>query len=99
MSNHVYTPITLSMNGAKWDSLTPEQQAAVQKAADEAIEWTRQNGETKDGEILKEFEGKIAINTIDAAAFQEASKPVWDKVAEVAGKEFVDSVLAAIGSR
>jgi tripartite ATP-independent transporter DctP family solute receptor len=99
MSNHVYTPITLSMNGAKWDSLTPEQQAAVQKAADEAIEWTRQNGETKDGEILKEFEGKIAINTIDAAAFQEASKPVWDKVAEVAGNEFVDSVLAAIGSR
>jgi TRAP-type transport system periplasmic protein len=96
MSNHVYTPITLSMNGRKWDALTPEQKKAVQAAADKAIAWTRDNGEKMDTQIRKDFEGKIAINDIDVAAFQKASAPIWDKVSEVAGKPFVDEVLAVV---
>lgn len=96
ISNHVYTPITLSMNGARWDSLTPEQQEAVQRAADAAIEWTRDNGETMDSQILGEFEGVIAINEIDLDAFREASQPVWASVADVAGQDFVDRVLAEV---
>ena len=55
LSNHVYTPVTLSMNGVKWDALTDEQKVAVQAAADKAIEWTRANGETMDGKIQNEF--------------------------------------------
>ena len=96
MSNHVYTPITLSMNGRKWDALTPEQKKAVQAAADKAIAWTRDNGEKMDTQIRKEFDGKIAINEIDVGAFQKASEPIWAKVSEVAGKPFVDEVLAVV---
>jgi tripartite ATP-independent transporter DctP family solute receptor len=94
-SNHVYTPITLSMNGQKWDSLTEAQRAAVQRAADAAIEWTRENGEAMDTTIREEFEGQIAMNEIDLAAFQDASAPIWAAVAETAGQEFVDRVIAA----
>jgi tripartite ATP-independent transporter DctP family solute receptor len=96
MSNHVYTPITFSMNGRKWDALTADQKKAVQAAADKAIAWTRDNGEKMDTQIQKDFEGKIAINTIDLGAFQQASAPIWAKVGEVAGKPFVDEVVAAI---
>ena len=96
ISNHVYTPITLSMNGRKWDALTPEQKKAVQEAANKSIAWTRDNGEKMDTQIRKDFEGKIAINEIDIAAFQKASTPIWEKVAEVAGKPFVDEILAAV---
>jgi TRAP-type transport system periplasmic protein len=95
MANHVYTPITLSMSGVKWDAMTDDQKAAVQAAADKAIEWTRANGEAMDTKIRKDFEGAIAINEIDVPAFQEASKPIWEAIADLAGDEFITSVVTA----
>ena len=97
MSNHVYTPVTLVMNAAKYDSLTPELQDAVKRAALEAAKHTRELGATADVDLLKKLQdaGQIEFNDIDLAAFQEASKPVWEKIGEVAGPEFTAAVVGA----
>lgn len=96
ISNHIYTPITLTMNGAKYDSLTDEQRAAVDNAATKAVEWTRKNGEDNDNRLRTELADKIEINEIDIGAFQESSKPVWDSISANAGNDFVAKVLASI---
>jgi len=96
MSRHVYTPVTLVMNGARYDGLTPEQQAAVKEAALEAAHYTRDLGTNADQDLRKRLEegGENEFNEIDLAAFQEASKPVWNKIGEIAGPEFTASVIA-----
>jgi tripartite ATP-independent transporter DctP family solute receptor len=97
LSNHVYTPVTLVMNGDKYDSLTPEQQQAVKAAALEAAQYTRGLGAEADVKLLEQIktEGKVEVNEIDLAAFQEASKPVWTAIGEIAGQEFTDKVVSA----
>jgi TRAP-type transport system periplasmic protein len=97
ISNHVYTPVTLVMNGRKFDSLTPEQQQAVKAAALEAAQYTRNLGAEADVNLLKQLqdERKVEINEIDLAAFQEASKPVWDKIGEIAGTDFTAGIVSA----
>jgi tripartite ATP-independent transporter DctP family solute receptor len=97
ISNHVYTPVTLVMNAAKYDALTPEQQAAVKAAAQEAAEYTRKLGAEADVTLLDELKssGEIAVNDIDRDAFVEASTPVWEAIGGIAGQEFVDMVVAS----
>jgi tripartite ATP-independent transporter DctP family solute receptor len=41
LSGHVYTPITLVMNGARWDGLSDEHKAAGQRAAATAVAHSR----------------------------------------------------------
>jgi TRAP-type transport system periplasmic protein len=95
LSGHVYTPVTFVMNGAKYDSLTPEQQTAVKEAALEAAKYTRQLGTDADASLLEELGQSMEINEIDRAAFVEAAKPIWVAIGEVAGPEFADKVTAA----
>ena len=47
--------------------------------------------------LLKQLqdERKVEINEIDLAAFQEASKPVWDKIGEIAGTDFTAGIVSA----
>ncbi len=95
LSRHVYSPVTLVMNGAKYDALTEEQRAAVKAAAQEAAEYTRNLGAEADASLLSELGASMAINEIDLAAFKEAAVPVWAAVGEMAGSEFAAKVVAA----
>lgn len=95
LSGHVYTPITFVMNGAKYDSLTPEQQAMVKEAALEAAKHTRQLGTEADASLLGELGQSMKVNEIDKAAFQAAAKPIWDQIGAIAGKELADKMIAA----
>ncbi|WP_366655454.1 TRAP transporter substrate-binding protein [Fodinicurvata sp. EGI_FJ10296] len=96
ITNHVYTPITLTMNGETYDNLTDEQRTAVEEAARAAVEWTRQNGADADDRLITAFEEEMEINQADIPAFREASQPVYDSVAELAGADFVERLLAAV---
>jgi tripartite ATP-independent transporter DctP family solute receptor len=95
MSGHVYSPVTLVMNGAKYDSLTPEQQEAVKAAAQEAAEYTRQLGTEADATLLTELEATMQVNEIDLEAFKAASEPIWEQVGAMAGSDFAASVIEA----
>jgi TRAP-type transport system periplasmic protein len=100
MSNHVYTPVTLVMNKAKYDSLSDEHKDAVKRAALEAAQYTRDLGANFDDEFLAklEAEGRNELNEIDLAAFQAASDPIYAAVAQLAGEDLVDQMRAAAAS-
>ena len=102
MSSHVYTPVTLSMNLKRYQSLTPEQRAAVDKAAKAAVAASRKYGADNDAKLVKEItdlaKGKTAFNDVDKDAFKKASVPILDEIAKVAGEEFTKKVVAATGN-
>jgi TRAP-type C4-dicarboxylate transport system substrate-binding protein len=95
LSHHVYTPITLVMNGARWDQLSAEQKAAFGRAAQTAVSRSRQYGADNDATLLEELGQHMQVNEIDVGAFKAASKPIWDKIAPIAGEEFVKQVEQA----
>lgn len=95
LSGHVYSPVTLVMNAAKYDSLTDEQKAAVDRAAQEAAEYTRDLGTEADATLLDELKASMQVNEIDLAAFKEASVPIWEQVGALAGADFAAKVVAA----
>jgi TRAP-type C4-dicarboxylate transport system substrate-binding protein len=98
LSGHVYTPITLAMNGDRWDSLTDDQKAAFERATAKAVQQSRQYGADADANLLGELSKDMQVNEIDLPAFQEAAKPIWEKIAPVAGEEFTAAVIEQIGS-
>jgi tripartite ATP-independent transporter DctP family solute receptor len=95
LSGHVYTLITFVMNGAKYDSLTPEQQALVKEVALEAAKYTRELGTEADASLLEELGQTMEINEIDREAFVEAAGPIWEAIAEIAGPEIAEKVTSA----
>ena len=95
LSGHVYTPITLVMNGARWDGLSDEHKAAVRRAAEKAVAHSREYGATNDATLLDELSQTMEVNQIDIEAFQEAAKPIWDEIAPIAGDEFTQKVVEA----
>ncbi len=100
LSRHVYTPITFVMNLKKYNSLTDEQRAAVDRAAMRAEGASRQYGTSNDATLLAQIKelskGKVKFNDIDSAAFQAAAVPIAKEIAKVAGVDFTNSVLEAI---
>jgi tripartite ATP-independent transporter DctP family solute receptor len=97
LSNHVYTPVTLVMNKAKYDSLSDEHKDLVKSAALEAAQYTRDLGAKFDDELLEKLksEGKNEVNEIDLAAFQAASDPIYAAVSELAGEDLVNRMRSA----
>jgi tripartite ATP-independent transporter DctP family solute receptor len=98
LSSHVYTPITLVMNGARWDELSDEHKTAVQRAAQKAVAYSREYGANNDATLLDELSKDMEVNEIDIDAFQEAAKPIWEQIAPVAGEEFTKKVVDAAAS-
>jgi tripartite ATP-independent transporter DctP family solute receptor len=98
LSGHVYTPITLVINGARWDGLSDDQKAAFERAAATAVEQSRAFGANADATLLDELSKDMQVNEIDIEAFQEAAKPIWDEIAPVAGEEFTAAVVEQVGS-
>jgi TRAP-type transport system periplasmic protein len=102
MSNHVYTPVTLVMNLRRYESLTDDERAAVDRAAARAVEASRRYGEENDAKLIEEIQelsgGSMEFNDIDLAAFKAASEEIVPVIAAAAGQEFTDKVLGAVGN-
>ena len=100
ISRHVYTPITFVMNLRRYEGLSDDQRAAVDRAAGAAVLASREYGTQNDANLLAEItelaKGKVAFNDIDVAAFQAAAQPIAVEIGKVAGEEFTASVMAAI---
>lgn len=93
ITNHVYTPITLVMNGRAWDALAPEMQEKLKDAASKAGEATRALSDESDAALVGEFKAAgVAVNEIDPAPFQAAAAPIADKIAGVVTPEFMTRV-------
>ena len=83
VTHHIYTaePLILSMD--KWNSLTAEQQAAMQQAADEACAYERQKSDETDAanlQVIKDYGCTVnELTPEQSAAFQDACKPLYEK--------------------
>ena len=97
ITRHVYTPITLTMHGETWDSLSPELQGAAKAAAADAAAETRRLSAESDASLVSEFEGHgVMVNQADVESFKAVTGPIYMKIGEVAGPDFVEKVMASM---
>lgn len=86
LTSHLVDLNYIAFSKAVWDKLTPEQQAIVQKAADDAAESGRQKQLAKEEELVSFLEGKgLAIYEPDLKAFRDHVQ------AQYVGSEFAKS--------
>jgi tripartite ATP-independent transporter DctP family solute receptor len=100
MTNHVYTPVALVASKKWMSSLTPEQQAAVQKAAEETRAFERAEEIRQAAEVVGELKAKGMATTqmpaAELAKIRTAVQPVIDKYSSSIGTEFVQSFYAEL---
>lgn len=97
LTSHLVDLNYVAFSKSVWDTLTPEQQATVQKAADDAAESGRQKQLQKEKDLVAFLEGKgLAIYEPDLKAFREHVQ------AQYVGSEFAaswpDGVLEKINA-
>ena len=100
VTNHVYTPVALVASKKFWDTLSADDKAGIQKAANEAGLLQRKLLDEGNADVIAKF--KAAGVTIDmmspaeVARIQEKVKPVVAKFSPVIGEDFVKGFYAEI---
>ncbi|MFI7581239.1 TRAP transporter substrate-binding protein [Kocuria kalidii] len=79
LTGHKYEVTPLIISTTAWDSLSAEQQEAVQTAADEARDMQRDLMEEQTEELRTELEDSMEITTPELAPFREATTDVYEK--------------------
>jgi tripartite ATP-independent transporter DctP family solute receptor len=82
---HVMAPEVVVFSKKKWDALTPQEQAALRKAAKDSIPyyvklWEAKEKSSKDA-VIKAGAKIVPAAEIDRKSFVEAEKSTWDKFA------------------
>ena len=99
-TRHVYTPFIIMMSQKTFDALSPEDQQIVQEASEAARDYDRVLSREYSDYAKEELEeGGMEITdltTEQLAAFQEATKPVYDKWAPQIGADLVEQVQSQI---
>jgi tripartite ATP-independent transporter DctP family solute receptor len=100
LTQHVYTPFIVVMNLDKYKSLTPVQQAAIDKAALESTTFQREISQSLEGEILRKFQAQgitvIDLTPTEKAAWQKSisDNKIFDMVkGKMDHPEYVDEML------
>jgi TRAP-type transport system periplasmic protein len=95
ITNHVYTPVALLASSKWWASLTPDQQVAVQKSAEETRTFQRKEELAQAADVVGQLKAKgMSVTEMPAAELDKiraAVQPVIDKNSEAIGTEFVQS--------
>lgn len=94
VTNHVYTPVALVASTRFWSSLSQQQQAAVQAAAETTRSFQREVELRDAADVLKELQAKGMVATemppAELDAIRKAIQPVIEKNTEVIGAAFVN---------
>ena len=94
MTNHVYSPIPLTISEKTWQKLSPENQAAVMKAAKEAADWSRKEIRGNDERQLKEMADKGAnMERHDIGPWRAAAQTAYGQAKAKYGAD-VDAILS-----
>lgn len=101
LTQHVYTPYVVVMNLDKYNSLSDNQKAALDKAVKESTAYQRQESQRLEQEILAGFEEKgvtvVELTDEQKAAWQKVitDAKIFDLVKEkMEHPEYVDEMLA-----
>jgi tripartite ATP-independent transporter DctP family solute receptor len=100
ITNHVYTPVALVTSQKFWNSLTPEQQKAVEAAAESTRTFQRAEELRQANEVVDELKAKGMTVTMMPPAelenIRKAIQPVIEKNTGTIGTDFVASFYAEI---
>lgn len=100
VTNHVYTPVALVASKKFWDTLSPADKSAIQKAATEAGLLQRKLLDEADNDVVTKFKAAgVTMNNVspaELARIQEKVKPVVAKFAPIIGEDFVKGFYAEI---
>lgn len=97
LTNHIYSPVTLAMNGRAWDALPDDMKAKLVEAARAGTAATRKLSDDSDAKLVAEFESKgVQINEVDPAPFVAVSGEIHEAIGSLVGKEFMDQAVAAL---
>ena len=95
VSNHVYSPLIVSMNKGKFDALPANYQTVVVEAAREAAKYQRSLNAANAGKVVADLKksGMQVIENVDMAPFQ---KIVSAEIAKTFGEKNGPALLQAI---
>ncbi len=95
MSNHVYSPLVLVMNKAKFDSLPANVQTVIVESAREAATYQRALNASNAGKVVADLKksGMQIVENVDMAPFQ---KIVSGPIAQAFGEKSGPALLKAI---
>ena len=94
LTQHVYSPIPLTVSEKTWQKLSPADREAVTKAAKEAADWSRKEIRANDERQLKEMESKGAkVSRPDIGPWRTAVKTVYAQATAKYGAD-VNAILA-----
>jgi len=95
VTNHVYTPVALVASSKWWSSLSPEQQSAVQKAAEDTRTFQRKAELADAADVVGQLKARgMSVTEMPVAELDKiraAVQPVIDKNSDAIGAEFVQS--------
>ncbi len=98
ISNHVYSPLVIVMNKAKFDGLPADYQKIVVDAARDAAKYQRELNASNAGKVVAELKksGMQIVETVDMAPFQKiVSEPIAKAFAEKNGAALLQAIEAA----
>lgn len=97
VSNHVYSPLILAMNKAKFDSLPANFQTIVVESAREAAKYQRELNAGNAGKVVAELKksGMQVVENVDMAPFQKiVSESIAKTFAEKNGAALLQAIEA-----
>ncbi|GAX89821.1 TRAP transporter substrate-binding protein [Effusibacillus lacus] len=96
LTGHMYSPMVLAISEAVWSKLTPEQQKAVQEAANEARDYERKLSAEQEADLVKKIEAAgVKISRPDVSKFKEATKNVHLEFDNEYGADFYEKLMKA----
>ncbi|WP_420393945.1 TRAP transporter substrate-binding protein [Acuticoccus sp.] len=96
LTRHIYSPLPLAIAESTWQELSEEDRDAIQRAAEEAAQFSRETVRAAVDRQLEEMASKGAtVATPDVEPFREAAEEVYAKAREAYGED-VDKVLADV---
>ena len=94
LTNHVYNSWVHVMSKKTWDKLTPAQQKVVREESKVAGDWMRAQIQKEEANLVSQLQQKgMQVTTPKQAEFKARMKPAYDKIADYAGKENVDTFI------
>lgn len=99
-TGHIYNASPFMISKKFWDTLTPEEQEIIRKAADEARDYQRELNRKESEEALQFLkEQGMIITDLPSEERQkilEVMQPIYEKYTDLIGADLVNKVLEAV---
>ncbi len=98
LTRHVYNSMVHVMSKDVWDRLTPEQQEIIKEESARAGNYMREAIQESEAELITrlEEEGMTVVRPDSTEAFKNMMGPAYERIAEYASSDYVDTFLEMV---